>query len=102
MEQFEEKKAIAAMRAALDAEASARINDDELLNILDIIWDWYDESGMLDVDADPDGDDEIDTTALIAHVRKMLAKDKLSPVTPAEAETLVLAELAYENSLDSF
>jgi len=100
MKEYQEKDAVKAMRSALDAEASARISDDELLNIIDIIWDWYEDQGLLDIDADADTDEDVNTQALVAHVRKLLAKDKLSPVLPAEVEPLVAAQLAYEQSLE--
>lgn len=99
MKEFQEKEAIAAMRATLTPEASSRINDDELLNIIDIIWDWYDDSGLLEIDAEADSE-EVNVDALVKHVRKTLAKDKLSPVGPDEVEPLVAAELAYEQSLE--
>ncbi len=101
MKEFDEKEAVKAMRAALSPEASARCNDDELLNVIDIIWDWYDESGLLDIDSEAD-DEDVNVDALTAHVRKMLAKDKLSPIRPDEVEPLVAAELRYEQSLDPF
>lgn len=98
MKDFNEKDAVKAMRQALSAEASQRCNDDELLNIIDIIWDWYEDNGLLDIDAEAD-DDEVNVEALSAHVRRMLAKDKLSPVHPDDVEPLVVAELQYEQSL---
>lgn len=98
MKEFDEKEAVKAMRAALSPEGSLRCDDDELLNIIDIIWDWYDDNGLLDIDAEAD-DDDVNVEALSAHVRKMLAKDKLSPVHPDEVEPLVAAELQYEQSL---
>ncbi len=101
MKEYQEKEAVRAMRAALTPEASARINDDELLNIIDIIWDWYEDNGLLDIDADADTEEDVNSQALVAHVRKMLAKDKLSPVLPAEVEPLVAAQLAYEQSLEA-
>lgn len=101
MKEYQEKEAIKAMRATLTPEASARIDDDELLNIIDIIWDWYEDNGLLDIDADADTEEDVNTQALVAHVRKMLAKDKLSPVLPAEVEPLVAAQLAYEQSLEA-
>lgn len=101
MKEFDEKEAIKAMRQALSAEASERCSDDELLNVIDIIWDWYEESGLLDIDSEAD-DDDVNVDALNAHVRKMLAKDKLSPIHPDEVEPLVAAELRYEQSLDPF
>lgn len=98
MKEFSEKEAISAMRKALSPEASQRCSNDELLNIIDIIWDWYDDNGLLDIDAEAD-DDEVNVEALTAHVRRMLAKDRLSPVLPDEVEPLVAAELNYEQSL---
>lgn len=99
MKEFDEKEAVKAMREALSPEASQRCSDDELLNVIDIIWDWYDENGLLDVDTEAD-DEDVNVDALTAHVRKMLAKDKLSPIRPDEVEPLVAAELRYEQSLD--
>lgn len=99
MKEFDENEAIEAMRQALSPEASQRCNDDELLNVIDIIWDWYDESGLLDIDSEAD-DEDVNVDALTAHVRKMLAKDKLSPIRPDEVEPIVAAELRYEQSLD--
>ena len=86
------------MRAALSPEASHRCDDGELLNIIDIIWDWYDDQGLLDIDAEAD-DDDVNVEALNSHVRKMLAKDRMSPIRPDEVEPLVAAELQYEQSL---
>lgn len=86
------------MRAALSPEASQRCDDDELLNIIDIIWDWYDDQGLLDIDTEAD-DDDVNVEALNSHVRKMLAKDRMSPIRPDEVEPLVAAELQYEQSL---
>lgn len=86
------------MRATLSPEASQRCDDDELLNIIDIIWDWYDDQGLLDIDAEAD-DDDVNVEALNSHVRKMLAKDRMSPIRPDEVEPLVAAELQYEQSL---
>ena len=79
-------------------EASQRCDDGELLNIIDIIWDWYDDQGLLDIDAEAD-DDDVNVEALNSHVRKMLAKDRMSPIRPDEVEPLVAAELQYEQSL---
>lgn len=101
MKEFDEKEAIKTMRCALASESSARYDDDELLNVIDIIWDWYDDNGLLDIDSEAD-DDEVNVAVLVAHVRKMLAKDKLSPIAPDDIEPLVVAELQYEQSLDPF
>lgn len=99
MKEFDEKDAIKAMRATISDENSALYDDDELLNVIDIIWDWYDDQGLLDIDAEAD-DEDVNTDALIKHVGKMLAKDSDSPIKREDIEPLVSAELRYEQSLD--
>ena len=101
MKEFDEKEAVKAMRASLSPEASSRCNDDELLNVIDIIWDWYEDNGLLDIDTEAD-DEDVNVEKLVAYVRKTLAKDPLSPILPDEIEPLVIAELQYEQSLDPF
>ncbi len=100
MKEFDEKDAIKAMRAAISNENSALYDDDELLNVIDIIWDWYDDQGLLDIDAEAD-DEDVNTDALIKHVGKMLSKDSDSPIKREDIEPLVSAELRYEQSLDN-
>ncbi|GFI53035.1 MULTISPECIES: hypothetical protein [Duncaniella] len=101
MKEFDEKQAIKVMRGALSPESSKLYVDDEILNIIDIIWDWYEDNGLLDIDTEAD-DEDVNTNALIKHVRKMLSKDPDSPINPDDVEALVMAELRYEQSLDCF
>lgn len=97
--EFDEKRVIKEMRNAVSEESSKLYNDDELLNVVDIIWDWYEDQGLLEIDSEAD-DEEINVDALIKHVRKMLSKDKASPVLQDDVEPLVMAELRYEQSLE--
>ncbi|MDE5752043.1 MAG: hypothetical protein K2H88_05330 [Duncaniella sp.] len=99
MAEYEEKAAVKAMRAAIGTDTASSYPDDELINIIDIIWDWYDDNGLLDIDAEAD-DEDVNVGELTAHVRRMLSKDKLSPIRAEDIEPLVAAELAYEQSLD--
>ena len=77
------------------------IEEDEILNIIDIIWDYYEDNGMLDISMDND-DDESDIFILIAHVVKIVSKDKSSNLEKDVIAQIVEAELAYEESLDVF
>lgn len=100
--EFNEQEAIKFIRTRLSQEANERCSDDELLNVIDMIWDFYEDNGLLDISADLDEDDEdvIDTERLLAYVRRLVAKDKKSPLTPEDVETVVMAELEYENTLE--
>ena len=56
---------------------------------------------MLDISMDND-EDESDITTLIAHVVKIVSKDKSSNLEKDVIAQIVEAELAYEESLDVF
>ena len=91
MKEFDENQAVKAMRKAIPSENSSLYDDDELLNIIDIIWDWYEDQGLLDIDAEAD-DEDVNTDALVKHVGKMLSKDSMSPVKREDIEPLAMAE----------
>ncbi|MDE5838649.1 MAG: hypothetical protein K2K52_08260 [Paramuribaculum sp.] len=101
MNTFDEDAAIKAVRESLPAEKSQVYTDDQILNVIDMIWDFYEENGLLEID----DDEEIEETALfddlLRYVRKMLQKDKESGIAVEDIETIVRAEIDYENSLDS-
>ncbi len=103
MQEFDENAAAGVINAALSEKYSLTYPDDEIINIIDMIWDWYDENGLTDIDFDDDGEDE-DADAMIGkisgYVKKLLAKDGDSPVAPLHVEDIVRAEIEYENSLD--
>ncbi len=93
--EYNEDNAIAYMRSHV-AGAEA-YDDDQLLNLIDIIFDYYEENGDLDIDAEGDDDDDIE--ALAAHAAKLLAKDKGNLIAREHIAPLVAAEIEYELSL---
>jgi len=105
MTEYNERDAIRQMRAALSADRADKISSDEILNIIDMIWDYYETHGCLKIDLDEDETEDttsdFDEADLIKYVKKQVAKDRLSPVLPEEVEPMVLAELAYEASVDT-
>lgn len=80
------------------AGSGRQYDEDELLNIIDMIWDWYEDNGLLEIDTEAD-DEDINVDALVKYVKKMLARDRDAQVDQADVETLVMAELNYEQSL---
>lgn len=98
--EYDEQAAIDYIRAKVPALDAANYDDDEILNVIDMIFDYYEDNGFLDLNLD-DGPDELDTADLLAYVKKMVAKDPESPFSIDEVEKVVLAELDYEDSLDA-
>ena len=98
--EFDENEAIKYMRGAVGDELSARYpDDDELFNLIDLIYDYYEANGLLDIDVDDD-DAELDIVDLLDYVDRMLRKDKAATLTASDAVPFVRAYLAYEDSLD--
>lgn len=95
--EFDEIKAI----KFIQNEIGINIDDDEILNIIDIIWDYYEDNGLLDFSID-NLENDIDVSSLIKHVQATIKKDKLTKIDIDLVEKIVLAELKYENSLDDF
>lgn len=102
MKEFDENNAVKAMRSALTTEQSELYDDDELLNLLDIIWDYYEQNGLLNVDISDEDTDE-DTESLIPDIVdyacRMIRKDKNARLSTDHVEQLIRAEIAYEDSL---
>lgn len=95
---FDETNAIRYIRNHMPADIAAKYSDDELLNIIDMIWDYYEDNGFLEITVDDEEEPDIDQ--LMAYVGKMLAKDKLAAVSADDVHWIVEGELAYESTLD--
>ena len=97
---FDENKAVDAINNALTAVGRAPYPDDELLNIVDMIWDYYEENGLLELDWDDD-DEEVTADEIIGYVTRMLKKDKGANVSIDDLPIIIKAELEYEESLEN-
>lgn len=101
--EFDETKCTAFINSRLKELGRATYDPDELLNIVDMIFDYYESRGLLDIDDDSDEEDPqrpaLDAD-VAAYVRTMLKRDKLAAVKPEDVETIVVAELDYEETLE--
>ena len=104
MKEFDENEAISAMRKVLTEEKMALYSDDDLLEVLDLIFDSYEETGQLDIDFSDDDDStetvsEKEILSIIEFVTKFIKKDKTSKINIEDIPALVRAEVGYELSL---
>ncbi len=100
MNDFYESEAIKYRRRAVGDSVSELYDDNEFLNVIDMIFDYYETNGLLDIDVDGDEDDEVDIDDIVTYVTRMLARDKGAAMRPEHARPVVTAYLDYENSLD--
>lgn len=95
MKEFDENEAVQAMCAATDLPADDKLNDCAC-EVLDLIYDYYEENGQLDVADDSDDD----VAAIKAYVsRQLLRHPATVELTDAQLEAMIEAELDYEDSL---
>ena len=64
-----------------------------------MIWDYYEENGLLDLDLADDDEDEDIEADLVDYINRMLKKDKDAKVDPADVPLMVKAEIDYEDSI---
>lgn len=94
--EFDENKAVDFINSRL---GDRKYPSDELLNVIDMMYDYYEQNGMLDPDNDDDDTEDIEKE-LTEYVIKMLRRDKLAKIDVADVPAIVKAELDYEDSLN--
>lgn len=98
---FDEDEAIKFIRATLTPEKNEQISDNEILYVIDCIWDWYEKNGYLSIDADVTDEEMLDVDKLVAYVKKQLRRADEFMMTPDDVVPIVKAELQYEESIES-
>lgn len=103
-EQFEydEDKAIAHIRSYLPIDIKEKYSDDDILIVIDTIFDYYESKGFFEISTDNDDEEDIDVSELIKYVSSQLRKDKDNNVSLSDVEPIVLGELDYEETLGIF
>ncbi|MBO5053359.1 MAG: hypothetical protein J6C44_03855 [Muribaculaceae bacterium] len=107
--EFDEDLAIQFIRDHVDPAVLKDMDDDIILDIIDIIWDYYEDHGMLNITLDDDDSDEIDLDQLTRHAVKLLRKSNPSLGRSKESadelsnnvRLIIQAELQYEDTLDA-
>lgn len=72
---------------------------DQLINIVDMIWDFYDTRGLLDPDAEEEPERSDIEPEIVSYAATLLKRDKKAGIDPADLPVIVAAELDYEDTL---
>ncbi len=97
--EFDELKAVEFMNRYLNENGRKPYDEDEVINIIDMIWDYYEENGLLEIESDPDDYFDDVESEVVDYVTRMLRKDKNAVVDVQDVPLLVKAEMAYEDSV---
>lgn len=97
---FQEEKAVEFIRNWLPEDIRDKYTDDEILIVVDIIWDYYENKGLLSLN-DLDTEEELlNEDDLIAYVKREVKEDNDLILDPADIGQIVKGELEYEESLE--
>lgn len=97
---FDEDEAIKFIRNYMPENIRNLYSDDEILNIIDMIWDYYEQNGLLEITCEEYSDDSNpELPKILDYVSKMLKKDKLAVVDTNDVHYIVEGELEYEKSI---
>ena len=99
---YDEDDAIRFIRATLPEDVSAAYSDDDILYVIDIIWDWYEKNGYLEINADITGEEEVNVDKLVDFVKSQIKKDKYAMIDTSHIDLIVKGEIQYEESIDDF
>lgn len=97
---FDEDDAIKFIREYIPLSVSEKYDDDEILYVIDVIWDWYEKNGYLTIDSGVTDEEELDVSKLTDYVRKEISKDKEMLMDSADIDHIVKGELKYEESIE--
>lgn len=95
----DDEKTIEFIKNYLPQELKDKFSEDELYYFLDLIDEYYAESGILDAEPDAEGYVNIDLEEIAAYLVKEAKKDEIGEYDPEEILFVVQGEMEYGNSL---
>lgn len=99
---YDENEAVKFIRKLLPADKEDQYTDDEILYVIDVMYDWYEKNGYLNIDMNVTEDEAADIDKMTAYVKKEIAKDGEIEMDPDDIDLIVKGELEYEESLEDF
>lgn len=102
MKTYEENDAVKYILSNLPSDVAEKYSDDDILLVIDIIFEFYENKGYFDLNDIDESDDEFDESELFEFVKKSLKKDRDNPIDLDDVENIVHLELEYEDSIDDF
>lgn len=83
------------IRSYLPQDVKDHFTDDDLFYFIDLLADYYVESGLLDQEPDADGCVELDTEAIAAAIAERAKKEHYGDFSPEDLIWVVQGELEY-------
>ena len=99
LEDDDDEKTVEFIKNFLPQDLKDKFTDDELYYFLDVMADYFETSGCLDVQPDKDGFINIDQEEIVEYIVKEAKMDEMGDFDPADILFVVQGEMEYGNSL---
>lgn len=86
----------------LPQELKGKFSDDDILYIVDLIYDFYESKGFMDEQEDDESEVEFDEDELTDYVVKNAMKDGVGKFLPEDIAFVIQGELGYCESINMF
>jgi hypothetical protein len=96
LDSFDEEKTIEFIKNYLPQELKEKFDDDKLYYFVDLIDEYYAESGILDAAPDAEGYVEIDLEEIAKYLAKEAKRDGEGEYDPEELLFIVQGEMEYD------
>lgn len=97
---YDDDEAVRFIQNYLPQEMKGKFSDDDILYVLDLIYDFYESNGLINDDDEKEID--IDMEELTEYVVKNAKRDKMARFEAEEIEFIVNGEMEYCDSLGMF
>jgi hypothetical protein len=94
--EYDEDDAVAFILDFIPAEAKERISDDKIEYVLDVVYEYYDEKGLIDEDSTEEA--SIDEEDMFKYILKCSKKDKMD-IQEEDVQLILDGEFEYGKSL---
>lgn len=99
---YDDAASVAYIRNFLPQEAKAKLSDDDIIYIVDLVYDFYESRGYMDMAEDSEDVIEIDEDELVEYVMKNAKRDEVGNFSAEEIRFVVQGELEYCESINLF
>ncbi len=99
---FDENDAIKFIRNYVPNEIKNKYSDNDILLLMDTMYDFYEAEEDDDLLDDDPINNEAYLNRIVNYVKKSIRKDPENNIEMDDVKSLVMGEIEYENTLDSF
>lgn len=95
---YDEDNSVKYIQSTMSRDLLGKLTEDDIKYLVDLIYEYYEENGYLNDDADDDI--EIDEEELIKYISKNAKTANIKSLSVEQIEAVIEGELAYCDTLD--